>query len=51
MTEQKQGDTREHRSVRGPILVPVDFSAHSQAALLLASDLADGLGARCWSCT
>lgn len=44
MAEQKQGNTKEHGSVRGPILVPVDFSAHSQAALLLASDLADGLG-------
>jgi len=46
MAEQKQGDAKSHAAVRGPILVPVDFSDHSEAALLLASDLAAGLGTR-----
>ncbi|MGD2076338.1 MAG: universal stress protein [Gammaproteobacteria bacterium] len=30
----------------GPILVPVDFSGYSEAALLCAADLADTIGAR-----
>lgn len=46
MADQKQGDGKSHAPVRGPILVPVDFSACSEAALLLASDLAAGLGTR-----
>ena len=46
MAEQKQGDAKPHAAVRGPILVPVDFSDYSEAALLLASDLAAGLGTR-----
>ena len=46
MAEQKQGDAKLHAAVWGPILVPVDFSDYSEAALLLASDLAAGLGAR-----
>lgn len=29
----------------GPILVPVDFSEHSEAALVVAAELAQGLGA------
>jgi nucleotide-binding universal stress UspA family protein len=44
MTDKKH-DSHSHDPVRGRILVPIDFSAHSEAALLLASDLADGLGA------
>lgn len=44
MSDKKQ-DSPTHDPVSGPILVPIDFSAHSEAALLLASDLADGLGA------
>ena len=31
---------------RGPILVPIDFSPYSEAALLLASDFAHGLGTK-----
>lgn len=31
---------------RGPIVVPIDFSPYSEAALLLASDFADGLAAK-----
>lgn len=46
MAENKQGDARSSGHGRGPILVAVDFSAHSEAALLLASDLADGLDVR-----
>ena len=46
MAENKQGESRASGHGRGPILVAVDFSAHSEAALLLASDLADGLGVR-----
>ena len=46
MTEEKKGGSRPGKPARGPILIPVDFSAYSEAALLLASDLADGLGAR-----
>ena len=46
MAQQKQGDAKPHTAVRGPILVPVDFSDYSEAALLLASDLAAGLGTR-----
>ena len=43
--EEKSGSSRVRMTGR-PLLVPVDFSAYSEAALLLASDLADGLGAR-----
>ncbi len=46
MTEQKQGEGKQRAAARGPILVPVDFSAYSEAAVLLASDLAEGFGAR-----
>ncbi len=33
-----------HKKARRPILVPVDFSAHSRAALLTAAELADCTG-------
>ena len=46
MAENKHDDARMAAAARGPILAAVDFSAHSEAALLLASDLADGLGLR-----
>jgi nucleotide-binding universal stress UspA family protein len=46
MAEQKQSDAKSHGVVRGPILVPVDFSACSEAALLLASEMAASLGQR-----
>jgi nucleotide-binding universal stress UspA family protein len=46
MADQKQGDAKQHAALRGPILVPVDFSDHSEAALLLACDLAAVLGTR-----
>jgi len=46
MAEEKKGGDRPVNPARRPILVPVDFSACSEAALLLASDLADGLGVR-----
>jgi nucleotide-binding universal stress UspA family protein len=45
MADKKQ-ESHPQDSAQGPILVPVDFSSHSEAALLLASDFADGLGAR-----
>ncbi|NMQ26531.1 universal stress protein [Candidatus Accumulibacter phosphatis] len=45
MTDKKH-DSHPQDSAQGPILVPVDFSPHSEAALLLASDFAAGLGAR-----
>ena len=45
LEEEKSGSSRVMMTGR-PLLVPVDFSAYSVAALLLASDLADGLGAR-----
>lgn len=40
----KRDQERSPRETPRPILAAVDFSACSQAALLLASDLADGLG-------
>jgi hypothetical protein len=43
MTDKKH-DSHPQDSAQGPILVPVDFSSHSEAALLLASDFAAGLG-------
>lgn len=46
MTEQKQGDARSLASPRGPILVPVDFSPYSAAALLFASELAEAFDLR-----
>ncbi|MCP5229573.1 universal stress protein [Accumulibacter sp.] len=45
MADKKQ-DPHAHDPAQGPILVPVDFSSHSEAALLLASDIADGLGSK-----
>ncbi|WP_313954098.1 universal stress protein [Accumulibacter sp.] len=46
MVDKKQDASRAPGPSRGPILVPIDFSSYSEAALLLASDLADGLGAK-----
>ncbi len=40
-TKEGKGKARGER----PILVPVDFSEHSEAALVLAAELAQGLGA------
>lgn len=38
-------EEKEKHKAGGPILVPVDFSEHSEAALVLATELAQGLGA------
>ena len=46
MAEDKHDDARMTAAARGPILAAVDFSPHSESALLLAGDLADGLGVR-----
>ncbi|MBK8888858.1 MAG: universal stress protein [Dechloromonas sp.] len=46
MAEEKKGGGRPGIQARGPILVPVDFSDYSEAALLLACDLAACLGTR-----
>ena len=46
MVDKKQDAVASTGPAPGPILVPIDFSSHSEAALLLASDFADGLGAK-----
>jgi nucleotide-binding universal stress UspA family protein len=38
-------EEKDKHKAGGPILVPVDFSEHSEAALVLATELAQGLGA------
>jgi len=45
MAEHKPGDARSAK-LRGPIMAAVDFSSCSEAALLLAGDLAAALASR-----
>jgi nucleotide-binding universal stress UspA family protein len=44
-TDQEEAQKMAPKTKPAPILVPVDFSAHSEAALALASELAMGLDA------
>lgn len=46
MSDDKKNDPRSPATLSGPVLAAVDFSTCSQAALLLASDLAHALSAR-----
>jgi len=42
--DKSKGASGSHNPARGPILVPIDFSSYSEAALLLACEFAEALG-------